>query len=359
MTNPTELKVGIVGIGAIAEKHAMAINEIPGARVVAGCCRRETKGREFANRFQCEWFSDYVALFRQAEPDVVTICTPSGAHLEPTRAAARHGIHVLCEKPLEVNLSRAKEMIESARTANILLGGIFPQRFNPVVQQLHAAAQAGRFGPLAVATACVPWWRDDAYYAPDRWQGTIALDGGGAMINQSIHAIDAMAWLAEAAGAGNVQEVFGYTAQRGHDPALIEVEDMAVAVLRFESGALGNIVASTSMWPGRPQRIHLAGRNGSAEVHEDQLVMWRFRDETDRDQAIRDEFGKKTTSGGAADPLAIDVANHRRNISDFLAAVRNKTPVSISAEEACRSLAIIRGIYESAAKGRPVKVANV
>ena len=184
-------------------------------------------------------------MLDKTEPDLVTIATPSGAHLEPTQACASRGIHVLCEKPLEITTQRVDQMIQAAAEGGIKLGGIFPQRFNPVVELLHQAVAEGRFGALAAVSTYVPWWRDDAYYAPDRWQGTQALDGGGAMMNQSIHGVDAIQWIAGAAieesesKSGPVEQVFAFTSKRGHDPGLIEVEDTAVAVLRFPQWSPG------------------------------------------------------------------------------------------------------------------------
>ena len=351
-----QFRIAIVGIGAIAEKHALAIADISNAQLVAGCCRTESKGKKFAEEFHCEYFPTVESMLDATEPDVITICTPSGAHLEPTLAATSRGIHVLCEKPIEITLERAAEMQAAASKAGVLLGGIFPQRFNPVVDEVYRAALAGRFGDLSMAVAYVPWWRDDEYYAPSRWQGTLALDGGGALMNQSIHAIDAMQWIASAAGAGSVVEIYGLTGKLGHDPSLIEVEDTAVAVLRFESGALGNIVAGTSMWPGTSQRLHFAGRNGTAEVHEQELVTWRFRDESEADDAIRKQYGGHSDAGGAADPMAIDYSNHTRNIEDFLAAIEQGRTSSVSADDACKSLAIIRGIYDSVQTGTAIEL---
>ncbi len=349
-------RIGIVGIGAIAEMHARAIADIDGAELVGGCCRTESKGLEFAKKFSCKFYPTCEELLEQEKPDVVTICTPSGAHLEPAAAAAKRGIHVLCEKPLEITIERARQMITAAGDGGIHLGGIFPQRFNPVVRAIYDAARAGRFGPLAVAVAYVPWWREDTYYSPDRWQGTVALDGGGALMNQSIHAIDAIQWIAAAAGAGKTSKVFGLTAQRGHATDLIEVEDTAVGLLQFENGALGNILGATSMWPGTSLRIHIAGRDGTAEVHEDQMVTWKFRNELPEDEQIRSQFSGAAAEGGAADPMAIDYANHTRNIANFLETVATDGPLLIDGAEACKALAIIRAVYESAGSGQPVSL---
>ena len=345
-----------MGVGAIAGMHGLAINDIDGAEIVGACCRSEAKGRAFCDKFGGEWRSDFESLLDETQPDVITICTPSGAHMEPAVAALRRGVHVLCEKPLEINLERARQMVEAERASTATLGGIFPQRFNPVVVAAHEAAVAGRFGTLAVANAYVPWWRDDSYYGPNRWQGTKKLDGGGALINQSIHAIDAMLWLAAAAGAGAPVEVFGYANMLCHDPEHIEVEDSAAASVRFESGAVGVILGSTAMWPGGAMRFHLGGRDGTIEIHEQELVTWAFRQEQPGDDATRARFGDKAGAGGAADPMAIDYSNHTRNLADFLASIDEGRPSAIDAAEAWKSLAVIRAIYESAESGQPARV---
>lgn len=345
-------RIAIVGVGAIAGMHARAIRDIPTATLVAASCRTEEKGRRFAAEFACNWHADFSQMMDRERPDLVTLCTPSGAHLEPTLAAASRGIHVLCEKPLEITTERCDRMIQAAREARVVLGGIFPQRFNPVLSELHRAAAARRFGSLALAACYVPWWRDDAYYAPDRWQGKLSLDGGGALMNQSIHGVDAIQWLAAAASTGPVREVFAFTAKRGHDPGLIEVEDTCVALLRFESGALGQILAATSMWPGQLRRLQLGGRDGTAEVLEDQLITWRFREEAGHDEEIRRRFAPASkTEGGASNPMAIDYALHTANIHAFLDALEGRSELMLSATEARKAVAIIEAVYRSASRG--------
>jgi UDP-N-acetyl-2-amino-2-deoxyglucuronate dehydrogenase len=350
-------RIAIVGIGAIGGMHARAIGDLPNARLVAASCRTQAKGRKFAEEFGCTWYGDFIDMMERERPDVVTLCTPSGAHLEPALAAAERGIHVLCEKPLEITTQRCDQMIAAAKRAGIILGGIFPQRFNPVIAQAQQAAAGGRFGNLAVASCYVPWWREDSYYAPDRWQGKLALDGGGALMNQSIHGVDAVQWLAAAAGCGPVEQVFAFTAKRGHDPKLIEVEDTCVAVLRFANGALGQILAATSMWPGQLRRLQLAGRDGFAEVLEDQLITWRFRDESAADEQIRRDFaGASKTEGGASNPMAISYGLHTRNIAAFLEAIEGKSKLMLDAAEARKAVAIIEAIYRSAATAAPCRV---
>jgi predicted dehydrogenase len=232
-----------------------------------------------------------------------------------------------------------------------------------VIGTLHAAAAAGRFGPLAVVASYVPWWRDDAYYGPGRWQGTLALDGGGALMNQSIHGVDAVQWIAGAtmpglAAADNpVESVVAFTAVRAHDAARLEVEDTCVAVLRFRDGSLGQLLAATSLYPGQLRRLLVGGRDGTAEILEEQLVGWRFRAEVPDDDATRSRFGGASgTSGGAADPMAINYACHTRNFEEFLAAVRAGRRPALDGIEGRKAVAIVEACYRSARTGRPARV---
>jgi UDP-N-acetyl-2-amino-2-deoxyglucuronate dehydrogenase len=357
------MRVAIIGIGAIAGMHARALRDIPGVELVAACCRTEDKGRRFAAEFGCDWFPSASRLLARAKPDVVTVATPSGAHLEAVLAAARRGVHVICEKPLEITLKRIDRMIAACDKAGVTLGAIFPQRFNPVVQAVHAAAAAGRFGPLAVAASYVPWWRDDAYYGPGRWQGTKALDGGGAIMNQSIHGVDALQWIAGATmpdlgpTENPVETVTALTAVRAHDQERLEVEDTAVAILRFKNGGLGQLLAATSLYPGQMRRFLVGGRDGTAEILEEQLIAWQFRAPQSDDDALRSRFGgASSTSGGAADPLAINYSCHTRNFEEFLAAIRAGRRPALDGLEGRRAVAIVEACYRSARTGRPARV---
>ena len=353
------MRAAIIGIGAIAKMHARALRDIAGVELVAATCRTEEKGRAFTGEFGGRWYADTARMLRREKPDFVTVATPSGAHLPAVLAAVRRGVHVICEKPLEISLPRIDRMIAAAERSGAVLGAIFPQRFNPVVQTVHAAAAAGRFGTLAVAASYVPWWRDDAYYGPGRWQGTKALDGGGALMNQSIHGVDALQWIAGAtmpglaAGENPVECVMAMTAVRAHDAERLEVEDTCVAILRFKNGALGQLLAATSLYPGQLRRFLVGGRDGTAEILEEQLVAWRFRSESADDEATRDRFaGTSGTSGGAADPMAINYACHTRNIEAFLDAVRAGRPPELDGREGRKAVAIVEACYRSARTGR-------
>lgn len=353
-------RIGIIGAGAVADLHAQAIADIENATLVAAARRSEEPGRAFAKRHGCTWYADYETLLDDAAPDVVIVATPSGAHLPPTEAAAQRGIHVLCEKPLEITTDRVDRMIAVTAEHGVKLGGIFQQRFSDGMQTVREAVAAGRLGDLAVATACVPWWRDDAYYE-GTWKGTQALDGGGALINQSIHAIDALQWIV--AGATSIEseknpvaEVYAFTDVRGHDPAHIEGEDTAVAALKWRNGALGYLLGSTAMYPGSLRRLRLAGRDGTIELLEDELVQWHFREVRPDDEAIRKQFGKHTEASGASDPMAIDYEGHARNIKAFLDGIEGRARFTLDGKEARKAVAIVEAIYESAEAGQSVQL---
>jgi predicted dehydrogenase len=254
-------------------------------------------------------------------------------------------------------------MVEAAERAQIRLGAIFPQRFNPVNVAIHDAARLGRFGSLAVVQGIVPWWREDAYYAPQRWQGKLALDGGGALINQAIHTLDLMQWFAAATmpdlpvDVNPVQEVFAYAAKRSHDPGLLEVEDTAVVTMTFRNGALGQLLAATSMWPGTKRRLLIGGRDGSAEAFEDQLLQFHFRDERPEDRQTLQRFAAATThGGGASNPMALTGLNHRLNLADFFDALAEGRAPALTGVEAAKAVQIIDACYESARTGRAVPV---
>ncbi len=357
------MKAAIIGIGAIAKMHAMALRDIDGVELVGATCRTEEKGRAFEQAFDCPWHPDTAALLAATKPDFVTVATPSGAHRDAVLTAISAGVHVICEKPLEITLSRIDEMIAAAKNTGVTLGAIFPQRFNPVIQTVHEAAAAGRFGSLGVVATYVPWWREDAYYGPGRWQGTLELDGGGALMNQSIHGVDSLVWVASAAmpdlprDENPVESVMAMTAVRAHDAKRLEVEDTCVAILRFKNGALGQILAATSMYPGQLRRLQVGGRDGTAEVIEEQLTAWQFRNELAEDAATRERFGgASSTSGGAADPMAINYSMHTRNFESFVSALREGRQPDLDGLEGRKAVAVVEACYESARTGTAVAV---
>ena len=345
------MNFGIIGTGMIAAFHARALAEIEGAHLIACLGTAPARADRFALAHGCTAYCDINRFLSHPGLDAVTVCTPSGAHLEGAAAAARAGKHVIVEKPLEITTERCDAIIEACDRAGVLLCGIFPSRFHETSRAIKSAVDAGRFGKLTMGNAYVKWWRDQSYYDECAWKGTRALDGGGALMNQSIHAIDLLSWF-----MGPVAEVQGLTGTLGHDR--IEVEDSAAAVLRFESGAIGVIQGSTAVWPGFLKRIEVSGLSGSAIIEEEDLIFWRFREESPSDGALRTRLAGGThTGGGASDPNAIGHHGHRLQFEDFIAAVQEGRKPLVDGVEARKSVSIIRAIYESAAIGKPARPA--
>ncbi|MFH0964673.1 MAG: Gfo/Idh/MocA family oxidoreductase [Planctomycetota bacterium] len=338
---------GIIGCGMIADFHARAIAEIPNARLVAACSRSRENAQKVAEKRGAQWTTDLKDLLSRGDLDVVTICTPSGAHQEYALAAVRARKHVIVEKPLEITLERCDAIIEAARDAGVKLATVFPSRFSDSARTMFRAVDEQKFGRLSLCDAYVKWWRTQKYYDSGGWRGTWKLDGGGALMNQSIHAIDLLQWL-----AGPVQSVSANIATLCHER--IEVEDTAVASLVFASGALGTIVGSTAAFPGHLKRIELSGDKGSAILEDEDIVCWKFETESLDDARIRKEFEAKRSSeggGGAADPSTINYENHRRQFVDFLRAIELDAEPLVNGEEGRKSVEIILAIYRSSREG--------
>ena len=291
-----EYRFGIIGLGMISHFHAKAIQAMKGARLVAVASRSKAKANEFAAQYGAEGLGSYRALVERDDIDIVTICTPSGAHLEPAILAAEHGKHIVCEKPLEVTLPRLDRMIEVCRRRRVLLGGIFPSRTSEVYQRIKQAVDAGRLGRITLGSAYVKWWRTQAYYDSAAWRGTRKLDGGGCLMNQGIHTIDLLQWF-----MGPAVEVRAFTACMAH--TRIEVEDVAVAAIRFKSGALGVIEGATSAWPGHAKRIEICGDQGGVATREDDLATWTFAKPAKADATLLARLGDaRHGQGGRGGP---------------------------------------------------------
>jgi UDP-N-acetyl-2-amino-2-deoxyglucuronate dehydrogenase len=339
----------IIGCGMIAKFHARAIAEMKGSKLVACHSRALEKATEFTSQFGGKPYSDLEKMLSDPAVDIVTICTPSGAHLEPAIAAARAGKHVLVEKPLEITTARCDKLIEACDRAGVRLGTIFPSRFHRSAQLLKNAVDAGRFGSIALAAAYVKWYRTQQYYDSGMWRGTWKLDGGGALMNQAIHSVDLLLWL-----MGPVKSLSAMTALRAHER--IEVEDAAVASLEFESGALGSIEATTAAYPGSLKRIEIAGSTGYATLEEEALIKWDFAKPLKADEKIKEGMKTNSTGGGASDPAAIGHKAHQSLFEDFVKSLKKGTPNLIDGLEGRKSVELINAIYRSAKTGRRVSV---
>jgi len=346
MSSSTELGFGIIGSGTIAHFHALAINDTTGARLVGVASRNATTARALAEKHGAPFHTTEVDEL-VARPDIHVICiaTPSGAHLEPALAAIRAGKHLVIEKPLEITVERIDAVLTAAQSAGVVVAPIFQARFGANVRHLKTAIETGRLGRLVLASAYIKWHRPAAYY--QGWKGSRALDGGGAAMNQGIHGIDLLQWL-----AGMPVEVFGHTARRVH--TAIESEDTAVATLRYADGALGTLEASTALYPGWSRRIEIGGEHGSVCLEDDTLTKWDFREAQPGDEAIRDAATDTALGSGASDPKAISHQGHLRQIQDLVNHLRDGTPLGIDGPEARKAVSLIRALYDSAELGRPV-----
>jgi UDP-N-acetyl-2-amino-2-deoxyglucuronate dehydrogenase len=340
---------GIVGAGLIADFHARAILSLGNARLVAICGTNQDKVKSLSEKYNIRPFSNCDEMISSPDVDIVTIATPSGAHMEPSVSAAMHGKHVICEKPLEISLTRIDQMIEAHEKAGTQLGGIFNYRFHDSLGHLKRAVDSGRFGTITCASVHVPWWRSESYYK-DSWHGTRKLDGGGALMNQAIHMIDILQFL-----MGPVESLQAYTATLAHE---IEVEDTGVCVLRFNSGALGMIYGTTASFPGQFRRLEITGTKGTVVQVENSFKVWQFEDQNEEDLQISSKFGQIEGGGGVSDPAAIPFEPHAKNIAAFLDSIESGNPFQIDGREARKAVEIILAIYASADKLRPFYFAS-
>lgn len=341
---------GIIGCGMIANFHAKAVGDLRGARVVACYDAVPASADRFAAAQGCKPYHHLKDMLADPEVDVVTIGTPSGAHMEPAVAAARAGKHVIVEKPLEITLSRCDKIIRECEKAGVKLSAIFPSRFHQSTVELKKAVDGGRFGRLTLGEAYVKWFRTQAYYDSGAWRGTWELDGGGALMNQAIHSVDILTWL-----MGPVVEITAHTGLIAHER--IAVEDVAVATLKFASGALGVLEASTAVYPGYLKRIEVHGSEGSAAMEEEDVVAWDFAKKGRGDAAVLAKMkARVSTAGGAADPSAIGHHGHTEQFKDVLEAIRENRAPAVDGPEGRRSVEIILGVYKAAETGKVVKL---
>jgi predicted dehydrogenase len=338
---------GVVGAGLIADFHARAIRDLPNAKFVACCDTNVPRAEALAAKYGARAYGNYEEMLKADDIDIVTIATPSGLHMEPTVAAAQAGKHVLCEKPVEITLERIDKMIRAHAKAGTRLGGIFPYRFNDMMVPLREAIRSGRFGTITCASVYVPWWRTDAYYK-DSWHGTWKLDGGGALMNQSIHMIDMLCDLMPP-----IESVQAYAATLGHQ---MEAEDTAGAAVRYTNGALGLIYGTTASYPGQFRRFEITGTKGTVINVENSITVWQFADERPEDAEVRSRFMKIEGGGGVADPAAITHENHARNFKAFLESLETGKDFWISGPEARKAVEVILAIYRSAKDGKLIKL---
>ncbi len=344
------LGFGMIGCGMISRFHHRALCDVRGSKLVGCYDRNPDSAAKFADEVGIRAYATLDEMLADDAIDAVSIGTPSGAHMEPAVAAAKAGKHVIIEKPLEITLKRCDKVIKACAQNNVKLATIFPSRFHDASQKLKKAIDSGRFGRVTLGDAYVKWYRSQEYYDSGAWRGTWKLDGGGALMNQAIHTVDLLQWL-----LGDVIEIGALTDTLSHER--IEVEDTAVATLRFASGALGVIEATTSAYPGYLKRVEIHGSAGSASIEEEDIKTWDFAKSKASDKAIKEAMAKsKSGGGGASDPAAIGHHGHAMQFADFVKAIKSDGTPAVDGHEGRKAVEIILAIYKSAQTGKPVKL---
>ncbi len=366
-------RCAVIGTGTVGEWHVRVVPKLANASLVAACDTIPEKAQKALAKNSYTGIPIYQnieeMLRKHPDIDIVHICTPSGDHMGPAELAMNAGKHVITEKPMEIHLDRIDRMAEIAKKNGVRIAGIFQNRWSPANMALKKAVEEERFGRITWAGSFTPWYRTDKYYADAGWRGTWKLDGGGAVMNQSVHTIDLLQWI-----VGPVKRVSAYAASLIH--AKIEVEDTCSAAIEFENGAFGTILGSTAMFPGQPPRIEVGGENGTA-ISENGLRLFKFRDEQPEDQTLREHlcpppnegvaarikkhggdalyeeiFGKNAaTSGGGSSATDVTMDLHSTNIQAILQAWDAGQDADTNPAEARKAVAIIQAIYESAKSG--------
>jgi UDP-N-acetyl-2-amino-2-deoxyglucuronate dehydrogenase len=361
MTDP--LGVAIVGAGIIGRNHALAIDRLPGMRVVAVVDPDIAARDALAESTGAAAYTTLPEALADPAVGLVAICTPSGLHAADAEAALAAGRHVLVEKPVDVTLGPARSLLaasEEAAGRGLVASVISQHRFDPASVAVAQAIAGGGFGVLTSAVASVSWWRGQDYYDSAGWRGTWELDGGGALANQGVHTVDLLLWF-----MGEPVEVYAHTGRIAHRG--IEVEDVAVATITFASGALAVLHATTAAYPGLAVRLSVHGSQGSAVLHDDQLEF--FYEGGDGVAAGLRGTGESVDQSasvvGPADlrgtPKPADpfVVGHLRQYEDVLAAITTGRQPGVTVADAVLALAVVRAVYLSATLGRPVAMADV
>ena len=349
-----KLRFGIVGCGVIGPVHAEAIASLPDAHLVSVVDINPEQAQKLAGEYGATPYTQLQHMLDSEQVDVVIICTPSGLHGELACQVMRSGRHVIVEKPMEITREAIEEMLRVQQATGVKLAVISQHRFDPASLQVHALVEEKAFGRLVLGNAIVPWWRSQEYYDSGDWRGTWKLDGGGVLMNQSIHSVDLLQWL-----MGPVKSVYGYTDTLVHR---METEDVAVAVLRFDSGALGTIAATTGAYPGVTTRIEIFGDKGSAVIENDSLSYLHLaRDDKEAisSYGVAPQESKQHAEIGSTsqNPAAVSASSHALQIAGMIRAIREDGTPLVDGYAGRHPVEIILSIYESARFQKEVMLA--
>lgn len=342
---------GVVGCGVIGPRHAQVASALPNARFVACTDVVPDRAKALADAHGGEFEADLDALLSRDDVDVVSVCVPSGLHAEVAVPAAEAGKHLVVEKPIDISLAAADRLIGAVDRAGVKMTVISQHRFDPGLVELRRLLDAGTLGRVVLGDARVKWYRSQAYYDSGDWRGTWALDGGGALMNQGVHYTDLLRWC-----MGQASEVAAVTATETHE---IETEDVALAVIRFASGAVGSLEASTAVYPGFRERLEISGTRGTVVVEDGEIVVREFVGERGEvglyGQRVTSE-APATTASAASDPGGISNDSHAKQVADLLAAIDEDHQPLVTGEEARNALELVLAVYEAARLGSPVSL---
>jgi predicted dehydrogenase len=334
----------MIGTGAISHKHAQAYRNI-GYRLTVCTDINPEAGRRFASEYGAEFVPSYQDVCRHRDVDYVDVCTFPDFRMQALKICAQAGKHIQVQKPIATSLETAREMVETARSAGILLGVVSQHRFDDSSQFLHRAIAAGRLGKLLECDCYVKWYRSPEYYARPI-KGSWRIEGGGALINQAIHQVDILRWLA--GPIGDLYAVWQLGALHK-----IESEDVVNAVVRYASGATGVIQASTAFWPGYTERTEFHGTKGTAIISGDKLTTWDLRDDAGEAPPLEREV-----ASGSSDPMAISLEPFERQFLDFGEAIREGRRPLVSGEDGYQALEIVDAVYRSCRTGDKISLQN-
>lgn len=338
-----KMRFAIVGGGVISSLHARSVAANPEAELVAIADVIEEKAIKLAEEYgAASVYTDYHVMLERNDIDVVCVCVPSGHHAEVAVAAARAGKHILCEKPLDTTIAKMDWMIREARKANVKLGVVYQRRTFPAAIAARQAVQENKLGKLVLGDAYLKYYRSQEYYDSAGWRGTWELDGGGALMNQGVHGIDLIQWI-----VGDVESVFARSAALARN---IEVEDTAVAVVKYASGAYGVIQGTTSVWPGQETRFEIHGEKGSIVFSDSGMKQWEFMEAS---EPVPDVTGTASPSSDAAN---ISADGHYILVDDMIQAIKEDRDPMVTGEEASKAVKLILAIYESARTGKEVRL---
>ncbi len=341
-------KFGFVGLGVISEIHARALKDVRGAELYGGFSPIPAQVKEFSKKWDCKAYYSVEDLMKDKEIDAIAICSPSGAHLQPALRAIEAGKHLIIEKPIEVTSKRAEQIIAEAQKKGVTVTGVFQSRFYEAAQQVKQALLRGRFGRISLVDAYVKWYRSREYYAAGGWRGTWEMDGGGALMNQSIHMVDMLSWL-----MGTPEEIYCRRDTLGHDE--IEVEDTAVVTMQFSGGAVGVLEGTTASYPGFYKRFEVSGTRGSVIVEEDRIVYWQFEKEDSFDTELREKYKVGSFSRSDVPRYEAEHSAHARQYENFVSVLKGEGNLMIDDKAAVRPIKLIESAYASARENRPIK----